>query len=220
MSYHLGETFPNFKADAAFVNAPFDFYEYVGNRWAILCSHPNDFTPVCTTELAELEKRRKEFAELNTVVIGFSCNSLESHIKWVEDVKHFGKIDTWEMPMVCDESRELATKLRIMDEVEKDIKGLPLTCRAVFFISPDKKIKSLILYPATTGRNVDEIIRVLKSLQLTGKQNVATPVNWKPGDACCVLPTLKKEEAEKQFGNVNITPLPSGKEYLRFVHLK
>lgn len=220
MVYNLGDTFPNFRETAAFADEPFDFYEYVGNRWAILCSHPNDFTPVCTTELAELEKRRKEFSDLNTVVIGFSCNSLESHKQWVQDIKHYGNIEKWEMPIVCDESRELATKLKIMDEIEKDSKGLPLTCRAVFFISPDKKIKSLILYPATTGRNVDEIIRVLKSLQLTNKQSVATPVNWKPHDACCVLPTVTKEEAKSLFGDVKVTELPSGKEYLRFVNLK
>ncbi|SBT75245.1 1-cys peroxiredoxin, putative [Plasmodium ovale] len=220
MAYHLGAPFPNFTATASGVDGEFDFYAYVGNSWAILFSHPNDFTPVCTTELAEIGKMYSEFAKHDCKLVGFSCNSKESHEKWIEDIKHYGKINEWKIPIVCDASRDLATKLKIMDENEKDVNGLPLTCRCVFFISPEKTVKASILYPATTGRNAQEILRVLKSLQLTSKNKVATPVNWKEGDMCCVLPTVVDSDIPTLFSNpVKKVDMPSQKPYLRFVNL-
>ncbi|ETW37266.1 hypothetical protein PFTANZ_02037 [Plasmodium falciparum Tanzania (2000708)] len=220
MAYHLGATFPNFTATASNVDGVFDFYKYVGDNWAILFSHPHDFTPVCTTELAEFGKMHEEFLKLNCKLIGFSCNSKESHDQWIEDIKFYGNLDKWDIPMVCDESRELANQLKIMDEKEKDIKGLPLTCRCVFFISPDKKVKAPVLYPATTGRNSQEILRVLKSLQLTNTHPVATPVNWKEGDKCCILPSVDNADLPKLFKNeVKKLDVPSQKAYLRFVQM-
>ncbi|VWU52168.1 1-cys peroxiredoxin [Hepatocystis sp. ex Piliocolobus tephrosceles] len=220
MAYYLGDTFPNFTAPASNIDGEMNLYEYIGNSWAILFSHPHDFTPVCTTELAEFGKMYDMFIQNNCKLIGFSCNNKESHEQWIKDIKSFGKLKEWKIPIVCDESRELATKLKIMDEKEKDTKGLPLTCRSVFFISPEKKIKATILYPATTGRFANEILRVLKSLQLTYEKPVATPVNWKEGDACCVLPSVSNEELPKHFKNeVRKVDIPSGKSYLRFVDL-
>ncbi|SBT74807.1 1-cys peroxiredoxin, putative [Plasmodium malariae] len=220
MAYHLGSTFPNFTATASGVDGEFDLYKYVGSSWVILFSHPNDFTPVCTTELAELGKMNKEFLKNDCKLVGFSCNSKESHEKWIDDIKHYGKLDEWKIPIVCDESRELATKLKIMDEKEKNIDGLPLTCRCVFFISPHKIVKATLLYPATTGRNALELLRVLKSLQLTDKHQVATPVNWNEGDKCCVLPTLPDIDIPKIFSKeVQKVSVPSKKPYLRFVDM-
>lgn len=220
MAYTLGDSFPNFVEYASGIEGKLNFYEFVQNRWCILLSHPDDFTPVCTTELAEIAKRYTEFEKLNCVVIGFSCNSKESHEEWIKDLKYYAKLETWPIHMICDPSREIATRLKIMDEKEKDIKGLPLTCRSVFFISPDKKVKATILYPATTGRNVDEIIRVLKSLQLTNTcTKVATPVNWIEGNKCCVTPILSDEEAKTEFTSpIEKVALPSNKGYLRFVN--
>ncbi|KEG03596.1 1-cys peroxiredoxin, putative [Plasmodium vinckei vinckei] len=220
MAYHLGAKFPNFTAKASGIDGDFELYKYIENSWAILFSHPNDFTPVCTTELAELGKMHDEFLKLNCKLVGFSCNSKESHEQWIEDIKHYGKLNKWEIPIVCDESRELANKLKIMDEEEKDKSGLPLTCRCLFFISPEKTIKATVLYPATTGRNAQEILRVLKSLQLTSKTPVATPVNWNEGDKCCVIPTLQDDEISKHFKNeITKVDMPSKKKYLRFVDL-
>ncbi|CRG98506.1 1-cys peroxiredoxin, putative [Plasmodium relictum] len=220
MGYNLGDTFPNFTATASNIDGIFDFYKYVENNWSILFSHPNDFTPVCTTEMAEFGKFYDEFLNLNCKLIGFSCNSKESHEKWIDDIKYYGNLNEWKIPIICDESRELANKLKIIDEKEKDIKGLPLTCRCVFFISPDKKVKASILYPATTGRNIQEILRVLKSLQLTSNYEVATPANWNKGDKCCVLPTVKESDHSKLFKNeVKKIDLPSKKGYLRFVNI-
>ncbi|GAW79012.1 1-cys peroxiredoxin [Plasmodium gonderi] len=218
MSYHLGSTFPNFTSVASNVEGTFDLYKYVGNMWCIFFSHPNDFTPVCTTELAEFGNMYEEFFNSNCKLVGFSCNSKESHEQWIEDIKYYGKIKEWKIPIVCDESRDIANTLKIMDEKEKDIKGLPLTCRCVFFISPQKIVKATILYPATTGRNAKEILRVLKSLQMTEEHPVATPVNWKTGDKCCVLPTVNNSDLKNIFQNeVEQLQLPSKKPYLRFV---
>ncbi|KJP85285.1 hypothetical protein AK88_05096 [Plasmodium fragile] len=220
MAYHLGSPFPNFTAPASGVEGPFNLYEYVGDMWCILFSHPNDFTPVCTTELAEFGRMYEDFLKANCKLVGFSCNSKESHEQWIEDIKHYAKLTQWKIPIVCDESRELANKLKIMDEKEKDIKGLPLTCRCVFFISPEKVVKATVLYPATTGRNANEILRVLKSLQLTSEQPVATPVNWAVGDKCCVLPTVGDADLPALFPKgVQKVQLPSDKPYLRFTSL-
>jgi len=149
-----------------------------------------------------------------------SCDSVESHNGWVADIEAYNSRITTEngkveYPIIADPQRELAVRFGMLDPDEKDKEGLPLPARAVFIVGPDKKLKLSILYPATTGRNFDEILRVLDSLQLTAYKKVATPVNWKQGDACMVLPTLSAEDAKATFPDHELVQLPSGKPYLR-----
>lgn len=216
MPLNLGDTFPNFDAHAMGADN-FNLYDYLGDHWGILFSHPNDFTPVCTTELCEAVKLNKTFNEKHCRLVGFSCNDLSSHKGWAKDIMAYGGLSgDFPFPIVCDSNRQLAADLGIMDPEEKDSLQQPLTCRCVFFISPDKKVKASILYPATTGRSFKEILRVLESLQLTGNYPVATPVEWQTGGKCCIVPTLSEEEAKKQFPKGYETrELPSGKGYLR-----
>lgn len=217
MPFNLGDTFPNFDAEALGADK-FNLYDYLGNSWGILFSHPNDFTPVCTTELSEAAKLNKFFLDKNCKLIGLSCNDLGSHKEWAKDIMSYARLSgNLPFPMVCDPDRSLAASLGIMDPDEKDKKGLPLTCRCVFFIGKDRKIKASILYPATTGRSFKEILRVLDSLQLTEEYPVATPAEWLGGSSCCVVPTLSAEEAAKKLPKGQKTEeLPSGKGYLRF----
>ncbi|OEH79490.1 peroxiredoxin-6 [Cyclospora cayetanensis] len=216
MPLHLGDVFPNFDAEALGVKK-FNLYDYLGNDWGIMFSHPNDFTPVCTTELAEAVKLHQTFKDKNCKLLGFSCNDIDSHKGWAKDIMAFaGSCGDLPFPMVCDANRQLAASLGIMDPEEKDKAGLPLTCRSVFFISPQKKLAASILYPATTGRSFKEILRVLDSLQLTEEYPVATPVEWTAGGQCCVIPQLSEEEAKKKLPKgMQKKELPSGKGYLR-----
>ncbi|XP_014602404.1 PREDICTED: peroxiredoxin-6 [Polistes canadensis] len=213
----LGETFPNFTADTQ--NGKINFHDWLGDSWGILFSHPNDFTPVCTTELARVAKLMPEFNRLGIKVIALSCNSVDSHHKWIEDIKSYGEITDEEFPypIIEDESRRLATMLGMLDPAEVDNQGLPLSARAVFIIDPSKKMRLSILYPATTGRNFDEILRVIESLHLTDKFKVATPVDWKKGEEVMVQPTVTENEAKELFPTVKTVNLPSGKTYLRIV---
>lgn len=151
------------------------------NRWAIFFSHPSDYTPVCTTELAEVVNLMPEFEKRNFKVIALSCDSVASHLGWIEDIKSYAKCysEGFPYPIIADENRELAVQLGMIDPLEKDKDGLPLTARAVFIIDPEAKMRLSILYPATTGRNFREVLRVMDSLTLTEKYPVATPVNWK-----------------------------------------
>lgn len=214
MPLNLGDEFPNFDCETTEGN--FKFHDWQGDKWALLCSHPADFTPVCTTELGELGRRVKEFEAINTKVIAISCDSVEDHKAWSVDVCSNASIDELGYPIIADPSREIAVKLGMLDPDEKTAAGLPATARAVYIISPDHKVKLLILYPATTGRNFNEIIRVVHSLQLTAYNKVATPVNWNQGDDCMVLPSVKAEDVDKVFPKgVTVKPVPSGKGYLR-----
>lgn len=213
----LGETFPNFVADTQ--TGQINFHDWLGDSWGILFSHPNDFTPVCTTELAKVLKLMPEFKQLGVKVIALSCNSVDSHCKWIEDIKAFADVTDKEFPypIIEDETRKLATLLGMLDPAEVDINGIPLTARAVFIIDPAKKMRLSILYPATTGRSFDEILRVIKSLQLTEKHKVATPVDWKNGEHVMIQPTVSDDEAKKLYGNIKTITLPSGKSYLRII---
>ncbi|XP_026190941.1 peroxiredoxin-6 [Cyclospora cayetanensis] len=217
MPLYLGDTFPNFDAEA-FGAENFNLYDYLGNNWGILFSHPNDFTPVCTTELGEAVKLCQTFKDKSCKLIGFSCNDAESHKEWAKDIAAFsGFHGDLPFPMICDPKRKLATSLGIMDPREKDKAGMPLTCRCVFFISPQKKVAASILYPATTGRSFKEILRALDSLQLTEEYPVATPVEWTAGEPCCVPPQLSEEEVKKRLPKgVRTKELPSGKTYIRY----
>lgn len=211
---NLGDTFPNFEADTT--EGSIKFHEFIGDQWAILFSHPADYTPVCTTELGMASKLLPEFQKRNVKLIALSCDNNESHKGWMKDIEAYTKSD-FKYSIIADPKRELAVMLGMIDPVEKDAEGLPLTCRAVFIVGPDKKLKLSMLYPATTGRNFDEILRVVDSLQLTAEKKVATPANWKRGDKCMVVPSVKVEEQAALFpAGVETVTLPSGKGYLRF----
>lgn len=211
----LGDTFPNFSADTS--QGPIKFHDWMGDSWAILFSHPADYTPVCTTELARAEDFSDKFKARNVKMIALSCNDVESHKGWIKDVCSMTKPRKADIsfPIIADENRDLAVQFGMLDPEEKTAAGLPLTARCVFIISPDKKLKLLILYPATTGRNFDEILRVVDSLQLTAQKKVATPVDWKAGDQCMVLPNISADDAKKMFPQHKTVEVPSGKGYLR-----
>lgn len=210
----LGQVVPDFEAETT--DGPVKFHDWLGGSWAILFSHPADFTPVCCTELAGVESRAGEFAERGVKLIALSCDSVEAHRGFIEDIKAYGGLSTFSYPIIADPDRKVAELYGMMDPAEKDKAGIPLTARAVFFIGPDKKLKLSILYPATTGRNVTELLRVLDSLHLTAQKSVATPVNWKQGDDCMVVPSVKPEDVEALFPKgVTVKEMPSGKQYIR-----
>ncbi|KAF9006470.1 cysteine peroxiredoxin [Cyathus striatus] len=191
-SLRLGSIAPDFEADTT--AGPIKFHDWIGDSWAVLFSHPGDFTPVCTTELGEVARRAPDFAKRNVKVIGISANGLEEHHKWVKDINDFGsKVAPTDVqfPIIADPDRKVSTLYDMLDEQDatnRDAKGLPFTIRTVFVIDPKKVIRLTIAYPASTGRNFDEIIRVIDSLQLGDKHRVTTPVNWKKGDDVIVHP--------------------------------
>eukprot|EP00293_Proteomonas_sulcata_P015692 CAMPEP_0184291008 /NCGR_PEP_ID=MMETSP1049-20130417/3118_1 /TAXON_ID=77928 /ORGANISM="Proteomonas sulcata, Strain CCMP704" /LENGTH=222 /DNA_ID=CAMNT_0026598311 /DNA_START=229 /DNA_END=897 /DNA_ORIENTATION=+ len=212
--FNLGDTVPNFSAETT--EGPIKFHDWIGDTWAILFSHPADYTPVCTTELGTVAKLTDEFKKRDCKVIALSCNDTSSHKGWIEDIKATQKVSNFSYPIIADEKRELAVSFGMVDPDEKDNAGLPMTCRAVFIIGPDKKLKLQILYPASTGRNFSEILRVLDSLQLTAKHSVATPADWMDGGDCMVLPSLSDAQAKEKFSKgFNTLECPSGKSYLR-----
>jgi len=213
----LGDVFPNFDADTTV--GKIKFHDFLGDSWGVLFSHPRDFTPVCTTELACAAKVTDEFKKRNVKMIALSIDSVEDHLSWSKDVMAVkGDAGTpLPFPIIADHKRELSVQLGMLDPDELDKDGMPLTARCVFVIGPDKKLKLSILYPATTGRNFDELLRVIDSLQLTAQKKVATPVDWKPGDKCMVIPSLSDAEAAALFPNgVTTKEVPSGKRYLRY----
>uniref|UniRef100_A0A7S1T8C7 Peroxiredoxin n=2 Tax=Tetraselmis chuii TaxID=63592 RepID=A0A7S1T8C7_9CHLO len=215
MGINLGDVFPDFSADSS--QGPLKWHTYIDGSWSILFSHPADYTPVCTTELGTVASYEEEFNKRGVKLAALSCNDAESHKGWIKDIEstkfaHGSKVS---YPIVCDPKRELAVKFGMLDPDEKDAAGLAMTARAVFIIGPDKKLKLSILYPATTGRNFDEILRVIDSLQLTAEHSVATPANWNHGDKCMVVPSLSDEDAKKKLGSFVTTEVPSGKKYIR-----
>ncbi|RIB12357.1 thioredoxin-like protein [Gigaspora rosea] len=210
MVLRLGDEAPNFKAQTT--EGEIDFHQFIGNSWVVLFSHPADFTPVCTTELGEVARRSKEFEERNVKVIGLSANELGDHHKWVKDINEVNKVNVG-FPIIADADRTVSTKydmLDYQDATNVDTKGIPFTVRSVFIIDPKKKIRLTITYPASTGRNFDEIIRVIDSLQLGDKHRITTPANWKKGDDVIIHPGVTNEDAEKLFPGYK-APLP----YLR-----
>ncbi|KAK3241397.1 hypothetical protein CYMTET_48837 [Cymbomonas tetramitiformis] len=215
MGINLGEVVPNFKADTT--DGPLEWHSYIEGCWAILFSHPADFTPVCTTELGTVAALQPEFESRGVKLAALSCDDVESHKEWIKDIvaAPFAKGSTMKFPIIADPSRELAVKWGMVDPDEKDANGLPMTCRAVFIIGPDKKLKLSLLYPATTGRNFDEVLRVVDSLQLTASASVATPASWIRGAKCMVVPSLSDEEAVRKLGGFEVTEVPSGKKYIR-----
>jgi len=214
MSVKLGEVVPNFSADST--QGSFNFHNWLEGSWGILFSHPADYTPVCTTELGRVQALSQEFTKRGVKLAALSCDSTESHNGWIKDILAYNNLTQFSYPIIADPNRDIATLYGMLDPDEKDAAGIPLTCRAVFIVGPDKRLKLSILYPATTGRNFDEIIRVIDSLQLTATKKVATPVDWKNGGSCMVVPSVKSHEIGTLFPKgVKIHQVPSGKEYLR-----
>lgn len=188
----LGSTAPDFTAETT--EGTINFHDWLGDSWGVLFSHPADYTPVCTTELGYTAKLRSEFETRNVKVLALSVDGLESHKGWIGDINETQNTEV-NFPIIADEGRNVAT-LYDMIHPEADNK---LTVRSVFIIGPDKKIKLTITYPASTGRNFDEILRVIDSLQLTAYHKVATPVNWKSGDDCVIVPAVSNEQADELF---------------------
>ena len=217
-AFRIGDLVPNFDADSS--SGSFNLHSYFGDGWGILFSHPADYTPVCTTELGRVAKPEAEsaFASRNTKVCALSCESAESHRGWVADINASQGVDV-SFPIIADPDRAIATQFGMLDmapDGEKDAAGMPMTVRTVFIVDPDKRLKVQIAYPASTGRNFDEILRVLDSLQLTANAKVATPVDWKDGGRCMVLPNIKEEQfAELYPKGVTVEEVPSGRAYLR-----
>ena len=215
MSLRIGDEAPNFQVQTT--EGPIEFHSWIGDKWAILFSHPKDFTPVCTTELGYMARLKPEFDKRNTKVIGLSVDSVDDHKRWAKDIE-----DTQgtapNFPMIGDPELKVAKLYDMLPaEAAGDAKGRTAatnaTVRSVFIVGPDKKIKLILTYPMSTGRNFDEVLRVLDSMQLTARHKVATPVNWKSGDDVIILASVPDEEAKKQFPGGWKAPRP----YLRVV---
>lgn len=215
MTLRINDIAPNFRAETT--QGPIDFHQWIGDGWAVLFSHPKDFTPVCTTELGYMAGLADQFAKRNTKIIGLSVDPVSSHLKWEEDIAETqGHRVTY--PMIGDPTLEIA---KLYDMLPADAGTTSedrtaannATVRAVFVIGPDKRVKLMLVYPMSTGRNFDEILRALDSIQLTAQHQVATPVNWKPGEDVIIPPSVSDEDARGRY--------PGGwktvKPYLRIV---
>jgi alkyl hydroperoxide reductase subunit AhpC len=215
MSLRINDTAPDFTAETT--QGTIRFHEWIGNGWAVLFSHPKDFTPVCTTELGYMAGLAPEFAKRNTKIIGLSVDPVTSHGKWAGDIEETqGHKVTY--PMIGDPTLAIAKLYDMLpadsgDTSEGRTAATNATVRTVFVIGPDKKIKLMLIYPMSTGRNFDEVLRVLDSMQLTAAQKVATPVNWKPGEDVIILPSVSDEEAKLKYPGGWKSPKP----YLRIV---
>ena len=215
MSIQLGATAPDFQADTT--DGPIEFHDWIGHSWAVLFSHPKDFTPVCTTELGYMAKIKPEFDQRDVKIIGLSVDPLDKHEGWLEDIEETQGARP-DYPIVAD-SDYLISKAYGM--LGADVSGDPAdrtaadnqTVRNVFVIGPDKKVKLILVYPMTTGRNFDEVLRVIDSLQLTAKHKVATPVNWKHGEDVIIAGSVTDEDAKKQYPQGWKAPKP----YIRIV---
>ncbi|MDO3626719.1 peroxiredoxin [Mucilaginibacter sp. BT774] len=203
MSIRLGDIAPDFQAETT--KGTINFHDWIGNGWAILFSHPKDFTPVCTTELGYMAKMAPEFAKRNCKVIGLSVDPVESHLRWEKDIEETQGYAV-NYPMIGDPALAIA---KLYDMLPADEPGTSegrtaatnQTVRSVFIVGPDKKVKLQLTYPMTTGRNFDEILRVLDSMQLTAAHKVATPVNWKKGEDVIIVPAVSDDEAKEKYPN-------------------
>jgi thioredoxin-dependent peroxiredoxin len=205
MSLRLGDAAPNFKAQTSV--GEIDFYEYLGNGWGVLFSHPADYTPVCTTELGKTALLKDEFAKRNVKVLAVSVDPLDKHEGWIKDINETQNT-TVDFPLIADPERNVAT---LYDMIHPNASATA-TVRSLFVIGPDKAVKLIITYPASTGRNFYEVLRVIDSLQLTANHSVATPADWKQGEDVIVVPAVSTEDAIRKF--------PKGvkvvKPYLRY----
>ena len=192
MTIRLGDTAPDFTAETT--EGTIEFHQWLGDGWGILFSHPKDYTPVCTTELGRVANLKSEFEKRNVKVIAVSVDPLESHKGWINDINETQNC-TMNYPIIADPDRNVATMYGMIHPNALD----NLTVRSVFIVGPDKKVKLQLTYPASTGRNFDEILRVIDSLQLTANYQVATPADWKHGDDCVVVPAIKTEDIPAKF---------------------
>jgi thioredoxin-dependent peroxiredoxin len=215
MSLRINDTAPDFTAETT--HGPIHFHEWIGDSWAILFSHPKDFTPVCTTELGYMAGLDPEFKKRNVKILGLSIDSVEDHKKWKLDIEQTQghKVD---YPMIGDSDLKVAKLYGMLPaEAGESCAGRTAadnaTVRTVFVVGPDKKIKLMLSYPMSTGRNFDEVLRVIDSMQLTARHKVATPVNWKPGGDVIILPSVQETEAKERFPGGWKAPRP----YLRIV---
>jgi alkyl hydroperoxide reductase subunit AhpC len=205
MAVRLGDDAPNFTAETT--QGPVDFYDWKGDSWAVLFSHPKDYTPVCTTELGTVAKLKPEWEKRNVKVIGLSVDPLDSHEGWSKDIEETqGQAPNF--PLIADSDRKVADLYDMIQPNASDT----MTVRSVFVIGPDNKVKLTLTYPASTGRNFDEILRAIDSLQLTANHKVATPSNWKQGEDVIIVPAVSDEEAKERFGDFTTV-----KPYLRTV---
>ncbi|TGL88188.1 peroxiredoxin [Leptospira congkakensis] len=205
MALRLGDEAPNFQAETS--EGKIDFHEYLGQGWGILFSHPKDYTPVCTTELGYVAKIKPEFEKRNVKVIALSVDPVDSHKGWISDINET-QATTVNYPIIADADRKVSN---LYDMIHPNASETT-TVRSVFVVGPDKKVKLTLTYPASTGRNFDELLRVIDSLQLTSQFSVATPANWKDGEDTIIVPSVSDEDAKKKF--------PKGfktiKPYLRY----
>jgi alkyl hydroperoxide reductase subunit AhpC len=215
MSLRINDTAPDFTAETT--QGTIHFHEWIGDGWAILFSHPKDFTPICTTELGYMARLEPQFTRRNTKIIGLSVDPVASHAKWAGDIEETQGYKV-NYPMIGDPTLQIAKLYDMLpadagDTSEGRTAATNATVRTVFVIGPDKKIKLMLSYPMSTGRNFDEVLRVLDSIQLTATQKVATPVNWKPGDDVIILPSVSDEEARQKYPGGWKSPKP----YMRIV---
>lgn len=191
-SLKLGDVAPNFQAQTSVGEV--DFYQYLGDSWGILFSHPSDYTPVCTTELGATAKLKDEFAKRNVKVLALSVDSVDSHLGWIKDINETQNTEV-NFPIIADDDRKVSN---LYDFIHPNASATT-TVRSVLIIDPDKKIKLTLTYPASTGRNFNEILRIIDSLQLTAYHKVATPADWKQGEEVVISPSLTKEEIAERF---------------------
>jgi 1-Cys peroxiredoxin 6 len=217
----IGATFPNFAVQTT--KGDFSMHDWLegdaAKPWTLFFSHPKDFTPVCTTELGACHQLSDRFAKIGVKLIGVSCDSVADHKAWSKDVlARINNTTDSELafPIIADAERGIVSTLGMLDPEEKDGAGVPLPARALVVLN-GRTVKLTILYPATTGRNFEEILRVVTSLQMTAGQGLATPVDWKYGERVIVGPGVKTEDAKAKFEDLQIETMPSGKEYLRHV---
>jgi len=215
MSLRINDEAPNFTAETT--EGKITFHDWIGNGWAVLFSHPKDFTPVCTTELGYMAGLKPEFAKRNCKIIGLSVDPVADHTRWVKDIEET-QGHAVNYPMIGDPELKVAKLYDMLPAAAGDTsKGRTAsdnaTVRSVFVVGPDKKVKLMLTYPMSTGRNFDEVLRVLDSIQLTAKHKVATPVNWKRGEDVIIVPSVSDEDAKKQYPSGWKAPKP----YLRIV---
>ncbi|KAG8623429.1 hypothetical protein KVT40_008405 [Elsinoe batatas] len=210
----LGSEAPNFTAQTT--HGEIDFHKHINGSWAILFSHPADFTPVCTTELGAFAKLKGEFEKRGVKMIGLSASDLGQHEEWIKDINELSKTDL-QFPIIADPKREVAFLYDMVDQQDLkniDEKGIAFTIRSVFVIDPQKKIRLTMMYPASTGRNTSEVLRVIDSLQTGDKKGVTTPIDWQVGEDVIVPPSVSTADAKKKFGEVR-----EMKPYLRFTKI-
>ncbi|KAK4483329.1 hypothetical protein RD792_010515 [Penstemon davidsonii] len=214
----IGDTLPNLEVETT--QGKIKLHDYVANTFTIIFSHPGDFTPVCTTELGMMAVYADKFSERGVKLLGLSCDDVESHKKWIKDIEAYNNGSKVTYPIAADPNREIIKQLNMVDPDEVDPSGQQTPSRALHIVGPDKKIKLSFLYPASTGRNMDEVVRVVDSLQKACKHKIATPANWKPGEQVVIAPSVSNEQAKEMFPQgYKTADLPSGKDYLRFTNV-